>query len=263
MALDSNSATLKAALLGVTRDSAPFIVRDGAPEQTDIVIEWRLGEPRWQSIFAAANLARVTRLYVRLDESLRTARVFDEEFGVAWSAGVPVLTLALGAPLGPPSSGGVGFTELVGAITHDYRFLTSELRDPLAAIVNEHGWRLEGVVSKSSAQLAGAASSSALVVAPPTQIAPASFTPPPGSGVVVRGPNTIIQPRNGMATAGFVCALHGWIPFWIGFVMCVLAIIFSSVGMSRAKDLNGAGKGLAIAGLVIALCLVIPAMFGL
>lgn len=60
---------------------------------------------------------------------------------------------------------------------------------------------------------------------------------------------------NGMATAGFVLALitvfFGWIPI-AGWITWLLGLIFSAVGLSKAKELE-AGKGLAIAGLVISL----------
>ncbi len=64
------------------------------------------------------------------------------------------------------------------------------------------------------------------------------------------------QLSNGMATAGFVLALItvflGWIPV-LGWILWVLGLIFSSVGLAKAKKVEGKGKGLAIAGLVISL----------
>ncbi|MCZ4695019.1 hypothetical protein [Ancylomarina euxinus] len=60
---------------------------------------------------------------------------------------------------------------------------------------------------------------------------------------------------NGIGTAGFVLALLtlflGWIPF-IGWVMWLLGLIFSAMGISKAKKINK-GMGLSVAGLVISL----------
>lgn len=60
---------------------------------------------------------------------------------------------------------------------------------------------------------------------------------------------------NSMATAGFVLALIaffvGWIPF-LGWIVWLLGLIFSAVGLSRANS-YGTGKGLSIAGLIISL----------
>jgi len=56
------------------------------------------------------------------------------------------------------------------------------------------------------------------------------------------------QDKNGLAIGGFVCSL-------VGFLCCQLVtpvgLILSIVGLSKAKKLNGAGKGLAIAGIII------------
>ena len=60
---------------------------------------------------------------------------------------------------------------------------------------------------------------------------------------------------NGIGTAGFILALLtlflGWIPV-LGWIMWVLGLIFSAIGIGRAKK-TGKGKGLSIAGLVISL----------
>jgi len=60
---------------------------------------------------------------------------------------------------------------------------------------------------------------------------------------------------NGIGTAGFVLALltlfFGWIPF-IGWVMWLLGLIFSAMGISKAKKINK-GMGLSVAGLIISL----------
>lgn len=64
------------------------------------------------------------------------------------------------------------------------------------------------------------------------------------------------EQKNGMAVAGFVLALvalfFGWIPF-LGWAAWLLGLIFSGIGLSKANKVNGKGKGLAIAGLVISL----------
>ena len=60
---------------------------------------------------------------------------------------------------------------------------------------------------------------------------------------------------NGIGTAGFVLALLtlflGWIPL-IGWVMWLLGLIFSAMGISKAKKVK-TGMGLSVAGLVISL----------
>lgn len=49
------------------------------------------------------------------------------------------------------------------------------------------------------------------------------------------------QPTNGMAIAGFILA----------FLVPILGLIFSIIGSKKSKELDGQGKGLAVAGIVI------------
>ena len=63
-----------------------------------------------------------------------------------------------------------------------------------------------------------------------------------GSGANPEGYQDTTE-NNGFAIAGFV----------LSFYFAVLGIVFSSIGLSKAKKMNGKGKGLAVAGLVISL----------
>ena len=49
--------------------------------------------------------------------------------------------------------------------------------------------------------------------------------------------------RNGMATAGFV----------LSFFVPLLGLIFSIIGLRRSGSMNGNGKGLSIAGLILSI----------
>ncbi|MFC6154791.1 DUF4190 domain-containing protein [Nocardioides yefusunii] len=79
---------------------------------------------------------------------------------------------------------------------------------------------------------------------PGGQPSPYPFTPPQPSG------------SNGLATAGFVLSLLGILMSWIpllnifGVMLAVLGLILAGVGLAKSKKVN-AGKGLAIAGLVL------------
>ncbi len=71
-----------------------------------------------------------------------------------------------------------------------------------------------------------------------------------GHTVVVPTPSPPPAPEssNGMAIAGFVCS----------FFFPLLGIIFSAIGLSRAnKSVSKKGKGLAIAGLIISIVMVV------
>ena len=65
----------------------------------------------------------------------------------------------------------------------------------------------------------------------------------------------VAQPRttNGMAVAGFVCALVALIPIpFLNFILWICGSVFSSIGLSRANK-GAPRKGLAIAGLCVSL----------
>lgn len=72
----------------------------------------------------------------------------------------------------------------------------------------------------------------------------------PSCGASISGepnPNTESYYRptqsNGMAIAGFVLA----------FLFALLGLIFSIIGLNKAKELNGSGQGLATAGIIISI----------
>lgn len=70
------SAEVRADLLAVNRPSAPFVVRDGAPENVDLVAEWRIVDARWYEIFAKAGLTKVFKIrsMSRQAKSVRSIR---------------------------------------------------------------------------------------------------------------------------------------------------------------------------------------------
>lgn len=70
---------------------------------------------------------------------------------------------------------------------------------------------------------------------------------------------------NGLATAGFVLGLLGLLVSWIpvlnivGIILGILGAILAAVGLVKSKR-AGAGKGLAIAGLILGVLAVIVAI---
>ena len=85
---------------------------------------------------------------------------------------------------------------------------------------------------------------------------------PPPSGPYVPAWDPAAS-SNGYAIAGLVCGLLGLFPFWIGFILCVLAIVFSGIGLSHASRYGGVGRGPAVAGLVLGILFIVPASCGI
>lgn len=64
---------------------------------------------------------------------------------------------------------------------------------------------------------------------------------------------------NGDAVAGFVLGVLGHLPV-VGLICCVLGIYFSGRGVGRAAELENRGHGLAVAGMVLSIIFLVPAM---
>ena len=78
---------------------------------------------------------------------------------------------------------------------------------------------------------------------------PQAPTPPPPAGYA---PPATPQ-QNGLAIAGMVVGIASVVLFflaWIGSVVGVVGLILSILGLNKAKQMNGVGRGMAIAGLV-------------
>jgi hypothetical protein len=76
------------------------------------------------------------------------------------------------------------------------------------------------------------------------------------------------QPGNGIGIAGGVCGIVAvvlcWIPFvdYVSIILGALAIIFGALGLRHANTHGGAGKGMAITGIVTGIvALVISVLF--
>lgn len=87
---------------------------------------------------------------------------------------------------------------------------------------------------------------------------------PPQQGYYAQPP-VIVQPSaptNGLGVAGFVTGLLGlllcWVP-WLGILLAGVGIVLSGIAIPQGKK-NGAGNGLAIAGLVCGIIALIPAV---
>ena len=144
------AAVLRKRLLGLNRDTAPFVIRDGKPEGVDLVAEWKIVEADWYEIFAKAGIHRVFKVLMRFDEARGVVRSTDQEWTVEWRAGVPDLSLAASGFRGQAWE--MSF-ESVHAFREDgswgeiysYKFDTGEIKGPLRKAVAEGGWGWKGV----------------------------------------------------------------------------------------------------------------------
>jgi hypothetical protein len=75
----------------------------------------------------------------------------------------------------------------------------------------------------------------------------AAVPPPPPFSPAYAHPALGPSRSNGPAVTSLVCGIAGIIPF----VPSLLAMVFGLVGLNRAKQLGGAGRGMAISGLIL------------
>jgi hypothetical protein len=141
---------IKAAILGVNRDTAPFEIKFSDDSGADLIAEWKIVDANWYEIFAKAGLKKIFRIKMRLDVDKREVRAVDEEFSVEWRAGIPSLTLALSGFRGQKSEVSFGtayaFTEeFKPGQVYKYRFNSNELKKPLQEAVLASGWGWRGV----------------------------------------------------------------------------------------------------------------------
>jgi hypothetical protein len=137
-------------LLGLNRGTAPWQIIDGTAEKVDLIAEWKIVDAQWYEIFGKASLTKVFRIYMKLDEATHELRAMDREYSVAWSAGIPNLSLAVSSFKGQSTSVefGVGyaFTEtLAPGQVYKYKFNSSELKKPIQDAVLSCGWIYKGV----------------------------------------------------------------------------------------------------------------------
>jgi hypothetical protein len=143
-------AEVRADLLAVNRPTAPFIVRDGGPENVDLVAEWRIVDAKWYELFAKAGLKKVFKVLMKLDEQALEVRAIEQKWSVEWRNGVPTLSLAGEAFRGRTREFSFGtafaFTEH-GSFGQVYRytFRTAEIKAPLQDAVTKAGWTWRGV----------------------------------------------------------------------------------------------------------------------
>ena len=137
-------------LLALNRPTAPYRIVDGHAENVDLIAEWKIVEAAWYEIFAKANLTKVFRIYIKLDQEKHDLRAQDHEYTVEWRAGVPGMSLAVSSFKGQMTSVEFGvayaFTEeLAPGQVYKYRFNTNELKKPIQEVVTACGWTYKGV----------------------------------------------------------------------------------------------------------------------
>ena len=137
-------------IMALNRTTAPWRVMSGAPENVDLIAEWKIVDAMWYEIFAKAKLTKIFRIYLKLDEDSHEVRTMDREYTLAWSAGIPMLKVEMSTFKGQSTSvefgTGYAFTEtLAPGQVYKYKFNTNEIKKPIQDAVTACGWVYKGV----------------------------------------------------------------------------------------------------------------------
>ncbi|MFJ4920587.1 hypothetical protein [Streptomyces sp. NPDC088725] len=145
-----SAAEIHAALLGLNRPDVPYVVRDSHEEGADVVAEWRILEPAWQTFFIRTRVRRVFQIRMRLVPEKNEVRSLDQQYEVTWVGDTPRLAMVAEAQRGQVRTTSkrwaLGEGEDGGLATETFSVDSSDLKNPLQEAVLGAGWTWRGVV---------------------------------------------------------------------------------------------------------------------
>ncbi|MCX5529762.1 hypothetical protein OG785_04190 [Streptomyces sp. NBC_00006] len=140
------------ALLALNLPDVPYVIRNGRDEGVDLVAEWRITDPAWQTFFVRTEVSRVFQVRMRLVPEKNEVRSVDQQYEVTWVGGVPTLAISAESQRGQVQTTSKRWTLGGGAdggleATETFSFDSSDLKDPLQKVVLGSGWTWRGVVT--------------------------------------------------------------------------------------------------------------------
>ncbi|MEU5285489.1 hypothetical protein N7925_06060 [Streptomyces sp. CA-278952] len=142
---------LRAALLGLNRPNVPYVIGDGAAHGADLVAEWRIDEPAWQTFFIGSQLTHAIRIRMRLAEDVPEVRAVEESWEVTRVGNPPRLQTSAEYGRGGGRTVSRRYTLQRGEsgrleATESFSFDSAQLTDPLRDTALKSGWTWRGVI---------------------------------------------------------------------------------------------------------------------
>ncbi|MFJ2650354.1 hypothetical protein ACIO1C_26985 [Streptomyces sp. NPDC087420] len=146
-----SAGEVRIALLGLNQPDVPYVVRDGAAYGADLMAEWRMAEPAWQTLFVESQLTRAVRIRMRVVRETHEVRVIEEQWEVTRVGNPPRLAMSSKYTRGPDRTVSRRWTVGRGEngrleATEIFRFDARDLRNPLRDAVLTLGWTWRGVI---------------------------------------------------------------------------------------------------------------------
>ncbi|BAG18249.1 MULTISPECIES: hypothetical protein [Streptomyces] len=142
---------LRAALLGLNRPDVPYVISDGSAQGADLVAQWRIDEPAWQTFFIGSQLTHAIRIRMRLAEDVPEVRAVEESWEVTRVGNPPRLQTSAEYGRGGGRTVSRRYTFQRGEsgrleATESFSFDSAQLTDPLRETALTSGWTWRGVV---------------------------------------------------------------------------------------------------------------------
>lgn len=142
---------LRTALLGLNRPDAPYIISNGAAHGADLVAEWRITEPAWQTFFIESQLTHAIRIRMRLAKDVPEVRAVEESWEVTRVGNPPRLQISAEYGRGGGRTVSRRYTLQRGEngrleATESFSFDSAQLTDPLRNTTLKSGWSWRGVI---------------------------------------------------------------------------------------------------------------------
>ncbi|MEU0098045.1 hypothetical protein [Streptomyces sp. NPDC006267] len=142
---------LRAALLGLNRPDVPYVISDGSAQGADLVAEWRIDEPAWQTFFIGSQLTHAIRIRMRLAEDVPEVRAVEESWEVTRVGNPPRLQTSAEYGRGGGRTVSRRYTFQRGEsgrleATESFSFDSAQLTAPLRDTALKSGWTWRGVI---------------------------------------------------------------------------------------------------------------------
>ncbi|MFH9617441.1 hypothetical protein [Streptomyces pratensis] len=142
---------LRTALLSLDQPDVPYVIRDGAAHGADLVAEWRLEEPAWQTFFIGSQLTHAIRIRMRLAGEVPEVRAVEEQWEVTRVGNPPRLQASAEYGRGGGRTVSRRYTLQRGEsgrleATETFSFDSAQLTEPLRNTALDAGWTWRGVI---------------------------------------------------------------------------------------------------------------------
>ncbi|CAM5355675.1 hypothetical protein [Streptomyces atroolivaceus] len=142
---------LRTAVLGLNRPDVPYVISDGAALDADLVAEWRIAEPAWETFFIGSQLTHAIRIRMRLAEEVPEVRAVEEQWEVTRVGNPPRLRASAEYSRGAGRNVSRRWSLQRGEngrleATETFSFDSAQLTGPLRNAALDAGWTWRGVI---------------------------------------------------------------------------------------------------------------------